>query len=122
LLLYYAAVRDPEALVLSKAKKLVKNATKHPWAKSWPGPLGLFVLGDVSAEEVRKSALFVNEDVTRRQTAQVDFYVGVKALEAGNVASFKRQMKHCANVPKWHLKNEYYLARFEASNSAKQSL
>jgi len=115
LLLYFAAVREPSSFALSKAKDMIRTATKHRWAKSWPGPLGGFVLGQMSEAEIRDAAVFSNEDITRCQTAQVEFYVGIKALEARDSRPFKRQMKVCVKIPNWYLENEYHLARGEVS-------
>jgi hypothetical protein len=115
LLLYFAAVSEPGLLALPKARLTVSTATKHPWAECWPGPLGAYVLEDLSETEVRRAAVFSNRDITRCQTAQVEFYVGVKALESGDRHAFKGQMQVCADIPNWYLENEYHLARFEAS-------
>jgi hypothetical protein len=113
LLLYYAAVRDPSAMSLRDARAMVTKASKHPWADSWPGPLGAYVTGRITEALLRQEAVFDEQDVMRAQQAQVDFYVGVKALEKGESENFTRQMVHCAAVPRWHLENEFHLAQHE---------
>ncbi len=113
LLIYYAAVRKPKLIRVSEATKLLREQLRHPWASCWPGPLGAYVLDDISEGKIRELAVFTHEEVTRQRTLQVEFYVGVKAEQLGDRAKFVSQMKRCASSPGCESETELYLARHE---------
>ena len=105
---------NPRLFSFSEASRLVKEQLSHPWASCWPGPLGAFVLDEIGEDRIREMAVFKHEQVTRRQTLQVDFYVGVKAERMAQHKKFAMQMKKCASVVGCEMKHEFYLARHEA--------
>lgn len=121
LLLYYASVRNPKLVTLTQANRQVKQQLKHPWASSWPGPLGAFVIDEISEKKIHELAVFKHEQVTRRQTLQVEFYVGVKAEQLGDHGKFASQMKLCASSAECESETEFYLARHEAGSALQAS-
>jgi hypothetical protein len=113
LLLYYASIRKEGLVQKEEIAELLHKQLQHPWASCWPGPLGAFVIDELTEDQVRAKAIFKHEIVTRQQTFQVEFYVGVKALAAGDSKAFKSQMKRCNSIAGCEEENEYYLARYE---------
>jgi hypothetical protein len=115
LLLFYASTCKPKLIEMDEVRELVKKQQAHPWASCWPGPLGAFILGEISEEKIRERARFIKEEVTRRQMLQVEFYLGVKAFYQGDKKKFKAKMKQYASSPGCECENEFYLARREVA-------
>jgi hypothetical protein len=116
LLLFYASVRTPVLIGKDETKDLLQQQLQHSWAACWPGPLGAFVLGKMTEDEARQKAVFTVEEVTRRQTMQVEFYAGLRALAGGDARRFNACMKRCASTKGGELTNEFYLARHEVAH------
>jgi hypothetical protein len=116
LMLFCAAVRDSQAFPLKKASQLVRKALKNPRAKSWPGPLGLFVLREISEAQAREEGKSCHPLAKRRHLNQVEFYAGILASQDGEKKKFRMRMRRCVDQGRYLLNDEWHLARFEVAN------
>jgi hypothetical protein len=106
---------------LERWRKLAVEELRRRWrtkwcqASRWPGPLAPFLLGQRSAEALLAyvEAEFPPDWVDTR--CQAHFYVGARALDAGDEAGYRRELALAAPRDGLALANEeeYYLARFE---------
>jgi len=58
LLLYFAAIMNPETFSIPAARELLAEKANHWRIKSWPGPIAEFVLGTRSEEAARQEAVY----------------------------------------------------------------
>jgi tetratricopeptide (TPR) repeat protein len=118
-LLWFAAVRLGRVELLIPARRLLKKKAAKPTGglcsiESWPGPIALFLLGRIKEERLRSEISDV-PILRERELCQAEFYIGVRALEAGERARARKAFKRAADLDDAILENEFYLARHEYS-------
>lgn len=120
LLLYFSSLRRPKVYKREKAIGLIEKHLESPWATNWPGPLGKFVLKQLSEEELNPIILksSVHEHRRRERTAVFHFYAGVVALADKKPALFRERMRMCLDIPESKNAHESLLARYELEKSS----
>lgn len=92
LLLYVAAVLNPEAFSIRAAEELLAEKASHWRVKYWPGPVAEFILGTASEEAVREKAVFEGTNMRSHKNKnpkswQLDFYKLLKTVACRNTES-----------------------------------
>jgi hypothetical protein len=115
LLQHFAGVRLNDVSLIDASNKLIRNRLQKPWAIHWPGPLGKFVVGDLSEVEIHIEATRVelHEILLREQLCQLEFHRGVKALGSGNKSLYRKHLKKCRLPHETKFSAEAFLARCE---------
>lgn len=143
LLLFFAAVRQPNVFAKSSAEKLIRAKTGDIRIRNWPGPIARLVIDQISESEFQDCCLGIKPGDTgknsfRRYNPQeasnslwlAEFYRSVLALNHGGLLSdFKNSMRKLADTTQaewrdenvfttriWH--EEFFLARHEAMEEA----
>lgn len=116
LFLFFSAIRNPNVYDADQAKTLIKAKLSSRWARNWPAPIGKFVLGLIDRKGLIDEALaiFEVEELEPEQFVQIEFYVGVRELEAKKKQRFLKQMATCAQVDNAEDQCEKALAVFES--------
>jgi hypothetical protein len=114
LLVFFAAVRRPDIVSLQAAKTLVTGGLKRAqYRAEWPGPIGHFLLGNMSENELKDLSAGVHEADTRDRVFQQQFYRGVVKFWHGNPQGYLEDLGVCAAAADQEYSEEFYLARFE---------
>jgi hypothetical protein len=120
LLLYFASTTHPEAFDREKAKMLIRERAASPKSIYWPGPIGKFLLGEITEEQLREEASKMPyEPKKEKQFGMVHFYSGVLALGKGNKAKYLERMKRCADIRESKMSPEGFLAQHELAATPK---
>jgi hypothetical protein len=112
IMLFFTSVKTNDAKlgreVASKLKKLLKRKGHH-----WPKPLGQYVLGQITEEELLASVP-PQAILRERGLCQAYFAVAVKSLERGDAGGYRLGLEKTINLgPASYLEMEYYLAKGE---------
>lgn len=119
LLWFAACFNDELSEYKEKAEKYLKKKAKLSRAKYWPGPIGPYLLGNLSEEDLKLAAHHDNEILKNRHLCQAYFYIGVKAFSNGDMESFRKAMAESIERGRHNLiEKEYYLAKHELSRRA----
>jgi hypothetical protein len=113
LLLYFASVRQQDKPGLRKTLDLLEERLNGPWSGNWPGPVGRFVLGLISEQQLRDHITGYVEGLQRRRSCQALFYAGVLALRDGNPQRFAESVKAFTGQRDWIFEREWHLANHE---------
>lgn len=131
LLLWYAGVTAGRAEVTDYALKYLRNRSgRKPWIEQWPGPLGIYVLGESSEEDVlvkgtgharlKDAIRHAKTDLlARRQLVQTLFYFAVRKRRDGFEEECRVGMVKCASLENPIIEVEWYLACAEAGRGNK---
>lgn len=116
-LLWFAGARLRLDHPIEVASRLLmtKVASKNGrnWRiENWPGPIAEFLLERLSEPELREKITDV-PIARERELCQAEFYVGVRALHAGERAEAERAIAKAAELHAAKIEHEYYLARHE---------
>jgi len=116
-LLWFAGVRLGQDNLIEVARRLLTNkATRKSgqnWRiENWPGPIAQFLLDRLSEPELRERITDV-PIARERELCAAEFYVGVRALHAGDEAEAERALGKAAAMHTAKIEHEYYLARHE---------
>jgi hypothetical protein len=140
LLLFFAAVRQPNFFDRKLAEKLLQETTLDKRIKNWPGPIARLVLDQISEAEFQNHCLGMRpgdmgkNPFTRHKPHEVsncqwlaEFYRATLALEHGqSISDFKGSMEKLSDTsqPEWEDEKsvftgriwceEFFLARYEA--------
>jgi tetratricopeptide (TPR) repeat protein len=98
LLLYFAALAQPKLILISEVEYLLRCRVEDPRARTWPGPLAHFVVGQIDETTLRREcqAGTAAEAVGRHWRA--DFYVGALKLGLRDFVGFRSAMEMVADV------------------------
>lgn len=128
LLLYVASILQPNAFPRKEAIRLLKAETNNPRTQNWPGPLGLFVLGEIDNKQlIELAAKRKGGVVPRDRTWLIDFYRSFREVDSGylNHVEFRKLARELVDLskPHWtderdflHLiwNDEFFIARHQA--------
>jgi len=110
---YFAGVRIKDEILKRYATKRIKKKLRNKQAANWPGPLGHYLLGDISEVELlnRVSTIPI---LRERNLCQVNFVMAIKELENENIFAYKNKLKECIqDGPLAYLESMFYLAKGE---------
>lgn len=79
-------------------KLMPRDSLPHFEAKSWPGPVISFFLGDTSQEEVFTAAQEGDDQLVRRQTCEANFYIGEWLAQRHDPAGSKPLITKAAHI------------------------
>jgi tetratricopeptide (TPR) repeat protein len=114
LVLHFAAVDHPEAGEPKGALDLIHQRLASACAKHWPGPIGKFVVGSLTEQELNEITSNDPHQPRRMQRlAQVQFYAGVLALSDKQRPAFYERMGKCITIPESQYSHEAMLAKHE---------
>ena len=112
-LLYFAGIKTREDKLKSASKKIMKKIFKSKRSINWPGPIGHYLLGDVTENELFSYTTTV-PILKERQLCQAYFVSAIKKLETGNIDEYYSELKDCISYgPPSYLEQVYYLAKDE---------
>lgn len=114
LLLYFAGVHEAKLVSLREVKKVIREKVSKVAAHVWPAPIGLHVLGELSASEASAAIPFVTEDALAASLWVTRFWSAVIAREQGDAANYEKEMSELAAMEGREYAEEFYLARWES--------
>jgi len=129
LLLYVAAVQNPEAFSMRAAEELLTEKASHWRVRHWPGPIAEFILGTASEEAVREKAVYKSTKMRSYKknpmSWQLDFYKLLKTVASGNIEScvLEKEFQALLNVRGSEYldgSNFFYFLRLEEFYLARQ--
>lgn len=116
LMLFFAAIRINDEKLKNRTVKAIQKLLKSKGAVNWPGPMGHFILGSLSEEELRSIITGVSI-LHERQSCQADFVIGIKKLEGGSTEEYKAKLLDAVgHGVSAYLEPMYYLAKGELSD------
>lgn len=126
-LLWFAAVSLGRLELLVPARRLlqkkVDSQSGRNWRiENWPGPVAMFLIGLLNESQMRDRITDIPPAARECETCQAEFYVGVKALEAGQVPQARQAFRKCAALHEASAENEYDLAQREGRRRKPLSL
>lgn len=119
-LLWFSSIH----LKRAEDRRLAESFMRKKWAtargKEWPGPIGGFLLGQLSRQELSQAAKSQPEKLEARRQCQATFYAGTKSREAGDLRGEKSELEDSVKFGSVSLiEREYYLAKHELKDLAK---
>lgn len=116
-LLWFAAVSLGRTELLTPARSLLQKKVdaRHGrnWRiENWPGPVAMFLLGLRNESQLRER-IIETPIAHERELCKAEFYVGVKALQSGDVLRAKKAFRKAAALKDARIENEYDLAQRE---------
>jgi hypothetical protein len=118
LLLYYAAIRMNDSALGKSARAAVKARCRTRRSNNWPGPLGLYALGELDDTELQDRVTTV-PILRDRELCQANFWTGVRHSSADIERGREYMRKAISFGPSSYLEHEYYLAKGEADLASK---
>jgi hypothetical protein len=126
LLLHYMAVTADSAADRQLSLTYVTKLAQSKKAKHWPGPVGRFLIGEVSFDEALVTGVGVtnlahaveiaaDDLLKRRRLINLLFNAGVASRVAGDESGCLEYMRRCASLQNPLVEFDWYLAREEAS-------
>ena len=114
--LYFAAVKTGQDKLKALAIKQIKKLLRSKRATNWPGPMGDFLLDNISEKEMLSYVVEI-PILKERQLCEANFVAAIKQLEVGNTDEYYKNLKKCLSlgVPAY-LEFMYYLAMIELDN------
>jgi len=110
---YFAAVRICHKELKKNVVRKIKKKLKNKQALNWPGPLGRYLLCDISEVEML-TCVSTTPTLRERNLCQANFAAAIKELESGNIVEYKNRLKACIQDGALaYLEDMYYLAKAE---------
>lgn len=111
--LYFAAVKTGQNKLKSTVIKSIKKLLKSKRAINSPGPLGHYLIDDITENELFSYVASV-PILRERQLSQVHFALATKKLDAGNTDEYYKELKDCISYgAASYLEQMYYMAKGE---------
>jgi len=115
-LLWFAGARSELPGYLKAAEEFLRKNAKGAKAHNWPGPIGGFLLGQVTVDSLQAASEARPVELMKRRRCQAAFYVGAKALTSDDSDAFRQGMARAVEFgASTMVEKEYYLARYELS-------
>jgi tetratricopeptide (TPR) repeat protein len=111
--LYFAAVKRGEDKLKSNTLNTTKKILKSKRSINWPGPLGHYLLGDITDNQL--FSYVVNIPILKeRQLCQAHFVSAIGKLTAGHIEEYYKKLKDCISYGSpSYLEQMYYMAKGE---------
>jgi len=111
--LYFAGIKTKQEKVKTIAIKAIKKLLKSKRAINFPGPLGLYLIDDITENELL--SYVSNIPILReRQLSQAHFVLAIKKLEINDLSGYYKKLKDCISYgSQSYLSQMYYLAKGE---------
>lgn len=116
MLLLFAATKLGDEALRKQALKSIEKLARAKSAVNWPGPLARYLM-ELGSEQELIASINPKPILHEKQKCQVDFYLGVKSLQIGDQAGFRKSMIACAGSDIVSAtKPEFHLAKGECKN------
>ncbi len=112
-LLYFASVVLKKGELKIAVTKALKKLLKFKTAINWPGPLGSYLLDELTEDDLvsRVSAMDILKE---RQMCQAYFAIAIKELEKGDQKKYLKRLEGCISFGSLaSLEPMYYMAKGE---------
>ena len=111
--LYFAGIKTHNVKLTSVAKQAIKKLLKSKRSTNWPGPLGHYLLNEITDKELFSNIVTVHI-LKERQLCQAHFVSAIKRLEMGDTDGYYKKLRDCISYgPPSYLEQMYYLAKGE---------
>ncbi len=119
LLLYFAAIKTNDGKLRLSAVREIKKLLKSKLALNYPGPLGHYLLEEITEKQLIGYVAKV-PILKERELCQAHFVSAIKVLEKGDTNAYYRKLRECINYGSAsYLEGVYYLAKAELENRTK---
>ena len=116
-LLYFAGIKTGQDKLKSTTVKTIKKLLKSKRSINWPGPIGHYLLNEMTESELLSYVANV-PILKERQLCQVQFVSAIKRLETGDTSGYYKKLKDCISYgPPSYLEQMYYMAKGELEMS-----
>jgi len=120
ILLYFAGVKIKNEKLRIDASKKIKKLLRSKRSINYPGPLGHYLLDEMSEEELVQYVAQV-PILRERQLCQAFFVSAIKSLEFGQIGDYYSGLKKCISFgSKAYLEDTFYLAKIELEKDANE--
>lgn len=111
--LYFASVKTGQEKFKTTVIKTIKKLLKSKRAINFPGPLGHYLIDNISENEL--FSYISNVPILReRQLCQAHFVSAIKSLEAGDTEGYYKSLMNCISYgSRAYLSQMYYMAKGE---------
>jgi len=111
--LYFGAIKTEQDKLKSNSLKATKKLLKSKRSINWPGPLGHYLLGDITEDQL--FSYVVNIPILKeRQLCQAHFVSAIGKLAAGHVEEYYKKLEDCISYgSSAYLEQMYYMAKGE---------
>lgn len=111
--LYFAGVKTGQEKLKATAIKAIKKLLKSKRAINFPGPLGHYLIDNISENEL--FSYISNVPILReRELCQAHFVSAIKRFEAGDTEGYYKKLRDCISYgSRSYLSQMYYMAKGE---------
>lgn len=111
--LYFAGIKTNQEKLKATAIKTIKKLLKSKRSINFPGPLGHYLIDNISENEMLSGVSKV-PILRERELSQVHFVSAIKRLEAGDTVGYYKKLRECISYgSRSYLSQMYYLAKGE---------
>jgi len=111
--LYFAGIKTHNIKLTFDAKRAIKKLLKLKKSTNWPGPLGHYLLNEITDKELFSNIVTVHI-LKERQLCQAHFVFAIKRLETGDTDGYYKKLRDCISYGSpSYLEQMYYLAKGE---------
>jgi hypothetical protein len=115
-ILYFGSLKIGDDKLKLSTEKKINRLMKPKAAVNWPGPLGTYLLNDLS-DSTLLSYISATPILRERQLCQANFAIGVKKLKEKKINDFKAKFtKAISYGPPSYLEQMYYVAKIEINS------
>lgn len=113
--LYFASLKTKDDKLKVNVLKNLKKILQSKMSINWPGPIGHFLLGELTNSELFSYITDV-QILKDRQLCQAYFACAIKMLDLGELDAFYENLRYCTKLGSLaYLEYSYYLAMIELS-------
>lgn len=112
-ILYFASLRMENDHLKTHTLKRIKKLIASKKAINWPGPIGAYILGNISNDKLLSSVTTVPV-LKERQLSQAYFALAIQELQERNIKNYIERLKDSVSFgPAAYLEQFFYLAKGE---------
>ncbi|MDB5148840.1 MAG: hypothetical protein JWQ57_2860, partial [Mucilaginibacter sp.] len=111
--LYFAGLKTGQEKLKATAMKMIKKLLKSKRAINFSGPLGHYLIDDISENELL-SYISKVPILRERELCQAHFVSAIKRLEIGDTECYYKDLRGCISYgSRAYLSQMYYMAKGE---------
>lgn len=115
LLIYFASIRLNDDKLKKEAMRSIKKKINNKTNYNWPSPLTYYLLGRLNEDQLKTYVDIDTPILRERQLCQMDFIIGIKLLENGDLFGYKQKLIESIHYSEnAYLQKFFYLAKAEA--------
>ncbi|HEV3412203.1 MAG TPA: hypothetical protein VG101_06985 [Puia sp.] len=113
IILYFSSISLQDIKLKEQSAKAIQKIVKAKRAVNWPGPLGAYVIGRISEEELFSKVSTI-DFLKERNLSQAHFVKAVRCLELGEIKPYESELRKSVDIgPRSYVEQMYYLAEAE---------